>query len=224
MNHFINPDNPVMNFLGKLLDCILLNLLWLVCSLPLFTLGASTSALFYCTQKLADDTGLSIRQDFFHSFRQNFREGTKLSCLMILIAAAFFFSGRFYRQRALATPMFMIGLGLYLVFLIVFGIITLYAFPLLARYNNDWKGTLKNAFLVGIRYPVCTLVMAGIHFLIYFAAIHYFTPVIFLGEGFAAFLCSCLLKPVFRKLENPRGTQNTPGIIPEGAEKYKYSK
>ena len=209
MNHLINPYNPVMNFLGKLLDCILLNLLWILCSLPLFTLGASTSALYYCTLKHANDSGISLLQDFFHSFRQNFREGTKLSCLIIPIAIAFFFSGRFYRQRAISSPLFMIGFGLYIVFLIVFAIIVLYAFPLLSRYDNSWKGTLKNAFMIGIRYPVCTIVMAAIHFAIYFIAIRYFTPVIFLGEGFAAFLCSYLLKPVFRKLENPEGTPDT---------------
>ena len=71
--------------------------------------------------------------------------------------------------------------------------------------------------MIGIRYPVCTIVMAAIHFAIYFIAIRYFTPVIFLGEGFAAFLCSYLLKPVFRKLENPERssdtekTENAPG-------------
>ena len=213
MNHVINPYNPVMNFIGKLLDCILLNLLWFVCSIPVFTLGASTSALFYCTLKLAEDTKVSIWSDFFSAFRQNFREGTKITGVLLPIGVIFFLAGWFYRQNRLPGPLLAVGTGIYFLFLILYLIVFLNVFPLLARFDNNWKQMLKNAFLVGIRYPVCTLVMAGIHILLAFLAIRFFTPLIFLGEGFAAFLCSYLLKPVFHSLarnDPPQGESGGP--------------
>lgn len=200
MNRFINPYNPVMNFIGKLLDCIILNLLWFLCSIPVFTLGASTSALYYCTLKLAEDTRVSVCSDFFHAFRRNFREGTRLTGILLPVAAVFFFSGQYYQQRLLPGVLFAVGAGLYLLFLILFLIILLYVFPLLARFDNNWKAMLKNAFLIGIRYPLCTLLIAGIHILLAFLAVRFYTPLVFLGEGFAAFLCSYLLKPIFHTL------------------------
>ena len=52
-----NYDNPVWRFIGKLGDLILLNILWIICSIPVFTIGASTTAVYYVTLKLARDVG-----------------------------------------------------------------------------------------------------------------------------------------------------------------------
>ena len=42
-----NYDNPVWRFIGKLGDLIILNILWIVCSIPVFTAGASATAVYY---------------------------------------------------------------------------------------------------------------------------------------------------------------------------------
>ena len=55
MKNLFNPDNPIMNFIGKLLDCFFLNILWVITSIPIITAGAATTALYYCTIKLAKD-------------------------------------------------------------------------------------------------------------------------------------------------------------------------
>ena len=44
-----NYDNPVWRFIGKLGDLVLLNLLWLICCIPVFTAGAATTAVYYVT-------------------------------------------------------------------------------------------------------------------------------------------------------------------------------
>lgn len=61
---FFNYDNPVWRFIGKLGDLILLNILWIVCSIPVFTIGASTTAVYYVTLKLARDEGDSTIRSF----------------------------------------------------------------------------------------------------------------------------------------------------------------
>lgn len=50
-----NYDNPVWRFIGKLGDLIILNVLWIVCSIPIFTIGASTTAVYYVTLKMVRD-------------------------------------------------------------------------------------------------------------------------------------------------------------------------
>ena len=71
-----NYDNPVWRFIGKLGDLILLNILWIVCSIPVFTIGASTTAVYYVTLKLARDEGDSTIRSFFHSSSQFLRKAS----------------------------------------------------------------------------------------------------------------------------------------------------
>ena len=70
----------IFGFLGQL---IALNLLWIVCSLPIITAGASTTALFYCTLKLHKDGDIRVIYDFFRSFKQNFKQSTLIWILML---------------------------------------------------------------------------------------------------------------------------------------------
>ena len=65
--------------------------------------------------------------------------------------------------------------------------------PLLARFENTTFGILKTALLVGLRYLVCTLLMAGIYFLMGWVVVNLFTPAFLLGFGCCAMLCSFLL-------------------------------
>ena len=68
-----NYDNPVWRFIGKLGDLIILNILWIVCSIPVFTAGASTTAVYYVTLKLVRDEDDSTIRSFFRSFKSNFK-------------------------------------------------------------------------------------------------------------------------------------------------------
>ena len=73
-----NYDNPVWRFIGKLGDLILLNILWTICSIPIFTIGASTTAVYYVTLKLVRDEDSSTIKGFFHSFKSNFKHCSKM--------------------------------------------------------------------------------------------------------------------------------------------------
>ena len=74
----------IFGFLGQL---IALNLLWIVCSLPIITAGASTTALFYCTLKIHKDGDVRVIHDFFKSFKQNFKQSTLIWILMLAAGA-----------------------------------------------------------------------------------------------------------------------------------------
>ena len=81
----------IFGFLGQL---IALNLLWIVCSLPVITAGASTTALYYCTLKLHKDGDIRVFHDFFKSFKQNFKQSVAAfeNKTMTLITNAFYFA------------------------------------------------------------------------------------------------------------------------------------
>lgn len=201
MNRFCNPDNPVLNFFGKLLDCIWLNLLWLVTSLPVVTAGAAASALYYCTLKLAEDRKVDLTHDFFHAFRKNLKEGTILSLIFTGVGIVLAVESRLFWAMKTRSAVWTIGTAVFVLVLLVFAMTTVYVFPMLARFDNSWKNMIRNSFAISVRFMVCTMLLLAIRAGVIYMAVKVFAPVIFLGEGLVALLSSYLLKNVFRKVE-----------------------
>lgn len=100
MSEFFNPDNSIMRFITKIANSVYLNILWLVCSLPVVTIGASTTSLFYVTLKMAKNEEGNITAAFFRSFRDNFKQATKIWLILLATGIVFALDGYvFYHMR-----------------------------------------------------------------------------------------------------------------------------
>ena len=174
MSNLIDPDRPLLAFITKMAYSAYLNILWLICCLPIVTIGASTTALFYVTLKMAEDRDDGLTGMFFRAFRQNFLPATKL-WLILLGTGAFLAIDGYIVWHIWSQSIFW----------------TLVAALLIVE--NTTFGILKTALLVGLRYLVCTLLMAGIYFLMGWVVVNLFTPAFLLGFGCCAMLCSFLL-------------------------------
>lgn len=200
MSNLIDPDRPLMAFITKMAYSAYLNILWLICCLPIVTIGASTTALFYVTLKMAEDRDDGLTGMFFRAFRQNFLPATKL-WLVLLGAGAFLAMDGYIVWHIWSQSIFWtLVAALLIVAAIVYAVVLLYAFPLLARFENTTFGILKTALLVGLRYLVCTLLMAGIYFLMGWVVVNLFTPAFLLGFGCCAMLCSFLLVNIIHSI------------------------
>ena len=200
MSNLIDPDRPLLAFITKMAYSAYLNILWLICCLPIVTIGASTTALFYVTLKMAEDRDDGLTGMFFRAFRQNFLPATKL-WLVLLGAGAFLAIDGYIVWHIWSQSIFWtLVAALLIVAAIVYAVVLLYAFPLLARFENTTFGILKTALLVGLRYLVCTLLMAGIYFLMGWVVVNLFTPAFLLGFGCCARLCSFLLFNILNAL------------------------
>lgn len=193
MNNWFNPDRPLLAFITKMTYSAYLNILWLVCSLPIVTVGASTTALFYVTLKMAEDRDDGLTRMFFRAFRQNFKPATKLWLILLGVGVFLGVDGYILLHLWSQKVFWTLIAALLIAAAIVYAIVLLYAFPLLARFENTTFGILKASLLVGLRYLVCTLVMAGIYFLMGWIVVYLFTPAFLLGFGCCAMLCSFLL-------------------------------
>ncbi len=144
LSGFFNYDNPVWRFIGKFGDLIILNVLWLVCSLPVFTIGASTTAVYYVTLKLArDDDGYTIRS-FFKSFKENFKQSTIIWLILLLAGAIlgvdlYFFARLFNGSSTVKTVM----LTVFLAMALIYAAVAMYIFPLQSRFYNPLKRTFQ---------------------------------------------------------------------------------
>ena len=97
MNNLFNPDNKFFAFMGKVADLMILNLLCIVCCLPIVTAGASITALYYVTLKIARNEETYIARGFFHSFKENFKQATIIHLIMIVLGALLIFDLYFVR-------------------------------------------------------------------------------------------------------------------------------
>lgn len=146
-----DPDGPLMTAMSKFADIVLCNLLFVLFCLPVFTIGASLTALYTCMLQLVyeedKDNGLIFR-DFWQAFRRNFKQATVLwlICLLVIV----FLAAYYWVVQSLAGAygkVYMVTFYL-LVFVFLCGFI--YIFPLQARFENTVRNTLKNAWLLSI--------------------------------------------------------------------------
>lgn len=136
----------IFGFLGKL---IALNLLWMVCSLPIITAGASTTAMFYCVLKLHKDKDVRVFRDFFKSFKQNFRQSTIVWILASTAAGLIYLE----KESIMSMPGSMSQLFLLVIAAVCIPLvlILLYIFPTIAAFENKTKILVTNAFYFAIK-------------------------------------------------------------------------
>lgn len=205
LSNIFNYDNPVWRFIGKFFDIMILNILWTVCSLPIVTMGASTTAVYYVTLKLVrDEEGTSTIQDFFKSFKENFKQATAI--WLILLAAGAVLAGDLYIFTVLMPgdgKLRTVLIALFIGFAIIYAGILTFVFPLQSRFYNPVKRTLFNAFFMSIRHFLNTLGILVIDAALPFIAVTVGTvlqPILFLfGFPLIAYLNSFLLAPIFAK-------------------------
>ena len=153
-------DNVVTRALSKICDMVFLNVLWVICSIPIVTIGASTTALYTVMLKLVRNEEGYIFRSFFRAFKENFKQST----LIWLIIAAF--SVVWWVDFRIAGMMGAgVGEVLRIIFLIVAFLllsVTIYVFPLTARYENKISATLKNSRALRIAKLPYTLLMVAV--------------------------------------------------------------
>lgn len=146
---FLNNDSifgRVFGFLGQL---IALNLLWILCSLPLITAGASTTALYYCVLKLHKDKEVNVFRDFFKSFRQNFKQATFLWLVAAAVAGFLFWErDAIASLPGLMPQIFSLAAAAVCIPLVL---TFLYLFPTLAAFENKAVVLVKTAFYFALK-------------------------------------------------------------------------
>lgn len=200
---FLSYDSPFGQLLLRLCYACYLNLLWFVCCIPVFTIGASTTALYYTTLKIVREEDRGLTRMFFRSFRENFRQSTVL--WLIMLAAGLLLAGDgyiVYHLRASSTGvpavMWTLLLALLIAAAVAYVIVLFFVFPLVATVSNTNWAMLKNSFFIGTHYLFCTILVFAVHFAMFFAVVRIFTPLIVFGEGLCALLSSYLMSNVLR--------------------------
>ncbi len=164
MNKIFNFEGPVFSFLSRLADLFWLNLLFIICCIPVITVGAAGTALYYVTLKMAKDEEGYITKSYFKSFKDNFLQATAIWVLILVIGAILLTDLRIANGGNVAgifndpsvSSVVIVAVG---VMAIVILMTLTYVFPLLAQFDNTVFNTVKNAFLISIRHLPYTFLM-----------------------------------------------------------------
>ena len=214
MRKFFDMDNPFFRTLGKLADLMILNVLFILCSIPIVTIGASLTGMYYVTLKIAENEEGYIARSFFKSFKQNFRQATVI--WLIALGLGIVFGLDFYILSAAEGTLFDIVKMAITAMLILYLITLIYVFPTLARFYNTIRGTIRNAFLMSVanlpRTFLALVITVGsvlITFLNGYTLVYGLLIWILAGFSLVAYANSFLIKKIFAKY-SPREPETDP--------------
>lgn len=151
-------NSPFMSLLTKAANYMLLNLLALVCSIPIVTIGASTSAKYYVAMKMVRGEEPTIWKPFFKAFKQNFKQSTIIWLLEMVIAVIFVFDWQYMLGTELGTIGGVIKIGLLVLTIFCF-LAGLAAFPLIARYEMRTIDIVRASFMFAFLHPIVMLIV-----------------------------------------------------------------
>lgn len=159
MKEFWSFEGGFTGITGKLFDALMLGLLWLLCSIPVITVGASTTALYYAFVKcIKNNRGYPVKE-FFHSFRQNFLQASVLWGLQLAALILLFGNLHILMNEMEATNFTSFLLVVYVLAIAVLLMLSLYVFPALSRYEMKTFWFLRFSVCAAVRHFGTTLIL-----------------------------------------------------------------
>lgn len=202
MNELLNVDNPFFRGVSKVIDCVVLSMLWLFFCIPVVTAGASTTALYYAVNKSVKNERGYVAAEFFAAFKANFKQATVIWLILMGIYALLGFD--YYVMKKYAEAGITLG-KIYIVFEGFAILVTLWAFyifPYIARFENTTKNILKNSALMALSNLPWTVLISVI-FILMFVVIYYVPAVAVAVPAFYNLLKNVILEKVFIKYMTP---------------------
>ncbi len=214
-----NFDSPLMQALSKIADMLWLNVLALICCIPIVTVGASMTSLHYMALKMARNEETYVTKGFFKSFRENFRQATIIWLMQLVVILVIL--ADLYIMYSSENPPHIVIQVLVMLVLIIFLCISTFVYPLLARFYNTLWGTIKNALFFSImQFPktVLMVIMSVLPIVIVLYAPVFIPIALLFGLSVPAYLFAKLYSKFFKKLEAKALSDNPPPENPADAD------
>ncbi len=202
MRGIFNYDGWLMQGLSKIADAIALGVLWVVFSLPIITMGASTTALYYTVHKVFRKNNGAVWASFWHGFKSNFKQATVLFVIIAIVGTLVFFSLYYGYSMYLAGAI----AGLFMILLGLFDVVVLswmsYLLPYASRFNASTKEILKNCGAIAFMNLGKSILLVAILLISGFLALN--IPIMLvLMPAMSTWVTSCILEKIFRKYMTP---------------------
>ena len=138
MNNIFNPDNKFFSFMGRVADLMILNLLCIVCCIPVVTAGPAIAAMYYITLKMARNEESYVVKGFFHSFKQNLKQGIVIQIIMLLLGIVLAFDLYFCRMMSGQGAVYRIFSYIFVAALFVYAMLFLWNYQKsVSQFHSD---------------------------------------------------------------------------------------
>ena len=201
-----SPDSKFMTVVSRFADLLLLNLVFLLTCLPVFTIGAAVTALYTMCFRLMREEYSGLLRSYFSAFKSNFRQATCIWLLLLLIVCPALFY--FYVLFSIDSLLRYFGFLFILISLLV-AMTASYVFPWISQFENTTGQALKNALILSITHLPRTLAIVAINLvpvIVFFISPELFLQVSFLWVALysaaAAYMNTGLLWHVFKPYRN----------------------
>ena len=202
---WFDQDRPIWRIMGRITDVLLLGFLWTVTSLPIVTIGASSTAVYYVTLKMARNREGYLWKGFWKSFKENFKQATIL--WLILLALAVFFGLDIYyyysQESTVASGIQAFFIGM----LILVVIVVIYLFPIISRFSNSTGKLFSMALFLPFKHFGWTLALLAMFLLSVFFG-WFIKPYFMFAYGVYAYISSYIFVKIFRPYEVAIQKQN----------------
>ncbi len=202
LKNIFDMENPVMRAMGIAADLLILNALTVLCCLPVLTAGAAYTALNDVALRIVRGDDPYPVRTYFRSFRRNLKQGSALGMIFLLAAAILIVDGQVAAASAPVLQVFTIAAA------IVILAVAIYAFALLARYENTLWGTIKNAAALSVGFFPRTVGMLAVIIGFWFLSarfVQYLMPLILMfGLSLPCYVCALLYDHIFQVMERQR--------------------
>ena len=207
MKKIFDNENPLMQGLSIVADMMVLNLLTLLCSVPIVTMGAALAAMNDVVIRIVRQEESGIVKSYGRAFRRNLKNGILFGLILIVAVLLLYID---YLCALAYAPVFRYGIAALAVLLLA---LSIYSLALIARYDNTLRATLKNAAMLSVGYFPQTLGMVGFtgaFWLLGFRFWRYGTPLLIMfGFSLPCYVCILLMRKMFANLEdNPENGDN----------------
>ena len=197
-------DGKIYKFLDKFWGMVWISVLWIVCSIPIFTIGASSTAAYYAMVRSVRHNEDNVTRDFFKAFKRNFRQATIMTLVYIFVGAAFSFATWFYYSH---QGGFNLGLRWFFYFLILIFLCTItYAFSWLSRYEMTTFHAITYPIAITLMHPGFSVGLiifwAGVIIGLYWSFNTFlFAPLLVIAPGVKCLLDTYLIEHILKKYE-----------------------
>lgn len=156
-------DSLLGSVLLKIWDLVLTNLLFIVCSIPIITIGPALTAMYHCTLRIVKGTHTGTLKTFFRAFKNNFKQSIVVWLVTLLFAGITYADVTFLNaQNTSMTRILMYMIIIIAVFVVI---INLFIYPVIAAFEGTLKMQLRNAFIFAGKHLFTAFLMFNIWFI-----------------------------------------------------------
>lgn len=162
IDRLLVPDGTFVRILNGLSDMVILNLLCILCSMPVVTAGASIAACYQYSNRVLQERDSGVLRGFFRGFRENFKQATPI-WLGVLLCVGVLYADNVILVRMMDGVARSVSRTAVLAGWIVLMVEVIYVFPLIVVFDNTRRACAKNALRIAIRHLPQTILMFAIN-------------------------------------------------------------